>query len=372
MNIFFDHQVFSYQDFGGISVIFGELTKAFRNTPQTTVTNGTLVTGNINFLDVNPSLINAQWRKLPKNIRMKLQKRINQPYTNALLTFKHFDIVHPTYYEPAIFDLIPSKTPSVLHVHDTIQELFDIEKGSRILEQKRQSISRATHIIAISENTKKDIMKFYQVPSEKISVIYLAADGIKDPKNYDEAGLSSTLPKKYILFDGNHSFSYKNFIPFITAIAPLLQQEKDLYFICNGGGNFTDTEKALFTQLGIEKQMISLNIGNSYKMQGIIFANATLFVYPSKYEGFGIPLVQSMLWNVPVACSNSSCFPEICQDAAFYFDPENPESMLQTIDEALHNKTQRADKIRLGAKRASDFSWKRNAEQTLTVYRELL
>src|SRR5690606_9226928 len=140
------------------------------------------------------------------------------------------------------------------------------------------------------------------------------------------------LPKKYIVYDGTRKNTYKNFRPFLTAIASILKKDSELYFLCAGGIPFDTEELEFFRSLGIEQKMKHLPIQGSIPMQAVFWKNASLFAYPSLYEGFGIPLVQSMYCGCPTVGSNTGSTPDVGGDAVFLFDGKNEESMRETVE----------------------------------------
>jgi glycosyltransferase involved in cell wall biosynthesis len=103
-----------------------------------------------------------------------------------------------------------------------------------------------------------------------------------------------------------------------------------------------------------------------------VYSKALAFIFPSLYEGFGIPILEAFSCGCPVLLSNKSCFPEVAQDAAIYFDPQNSESILQAIEKVLIDKKLRSEKIEKGFKRLRDFSWQKMALHTENVYKSIL
>ena len=177
------------------------------------------------------------------------------------------------------------------------------------------------------------------------------------------------LPKKYILFVGNRA-GYKNFIFFITSLVEILKTEKDLYLICAGGGDFTQDESSLLNQLEIADKVIYQQIEND-SFLAALYQKATFFVFPSLYEGFGIPVLEAFACSCPVILARSSCFPEIAGDAALFFDPDNTDSLTAAMRDMLKNKTLRENYIQKGLSREKCFSWQKTAEKTRAVYQKV-
>jgi glycosyltransferase involved in cell wall biosynthesis len=247
-----------------------------------------------------------------------------------------------------------------------IHELFpDMVKGDNTATQKKKVIECATKIIAISENTKTDIIKFYDIDPKNIVVIPLATS-----LQTHTPDITLNLPQKYILFVG-YRRAYKNFTFFINSISSLLYEEKDLYLICAGGGVFSYDEMQLLNDLKIKMQVLHYPIANDSTLSQL-YKKAILFIFPSLYEGFGIPVLEAFSCGCPVAASNCSSLPEVGGEAVNYFDPCNSDSIQKVVEDIVHNKSLQ-DSIRIrGYQRLKLFSWEKTALDTKNVYDNLL
>ena len=136
------------------------------------------------------------------------------------------------------------------------------------------------------------------------------------------------LPSNYILYVGNRGF-YKNFNNFIISIEPLLKEHKDLFLICTGGGVFTNEEKFFFHSKEIENKI--LHKGADDITLATLYANTLVFIFPTLYEGFGIPALEAMNCDCPVIMSNTSSLTEVGGDAAVYFNPNSIDDMSKKI-----------------------------------------
>jgi glycosyltransferase involved in cell wall biosynthesis len=221
---------------------------------------------------------------------------------------------------------------------------------------------QATHIIAVSNQTKKDIVRILNINPEKISVIYHAS-ALKVVSS------DITLPNNYILFVGGRTQGYKNFHFFIKTISEILSLFKDLEIVCVGS-SFTAEEKKMFENLQIFNRIHSINATEEELFT--IYHNAKLFVFPSLYEGFGIPILEAFQAGCPVILSNNSCFPEIAGNAALYFEKSNQESLKEAIILMYTKKELRDKYIFLGTERLKSFSWEKAAKQTAEVYNKIL
>jgi glycosyltransferase involved in cell wall biosynthesis len=291
--------------------------------------------------------------------------RINYEYSISKLKSNNFDVFHPTYYDTYFLDYLKNK-PFVLTVHDMIHEKFielfrDDISAQPTIENKKKLITKASHIIAISENTKKDIIEIYGVSESKISVVYHATSILENQY------VDLDLPKEYILFVGSR-YNYKNFRGFVESIAEFLI-EKEINLLCIGQA-FNTSELDFLKELNIQQHCHHKIVKDAELYQ--IYNAALFFVFPSYYEGFGIPVLEAFQSRCPVLLSNTSCFLEIAQDAALYFDPYSKHDMREKVEYMIQNKEVREDLIRKGAIRVKDFNWTNSSEQTAEVYMKVL
>jgi glycosyltransferase involved in cell wall biosynthesis len=218
-------------------------------------------------------------------------------------------------------------------------------------------IRRANRLIAISENTKMDIVNLFKIDPGKIDVIYHGYNAPEKKNSVNKLG-------RYILFVGKRC-GYKNFTRFAKAASILMNKDRDLKLIC-AGMPFTTEEIS---------ELKTLNILSKTKVFGVseeglnnLYAHARAFVYPSLYEGFGMPILEAFANNCPVCLSNTSSMPEVAGDAGIYFDPKNEESILNAIEKVIYDTDFSERIITAGNDRLKKFSWKFCAEQTTNSY----
>lgn len=360
VKILFDFQGFR-QRFGGIPRYYYELIKGLHNKDHKAelpllFTQCEYILSDARFSGVNPIGFNSFRGRNRLNSLLTL---ISKEYSKYLLNKKEFDIFHPTYYDP--YFLSKLKKPFVLTIHDFVHEKF-IQYDVDEIAKKKILIEKADHIIAISENTKSDIISYYAVPEEKISVIY---HGYNMP---NELEYKDNTFGKYLLYVGSRH-GYKNFDRFITAISPLLKEDKSLKLICTGS-SFTGSENQKFRSLDIAEQLLLIS-ANEQELNSL-YKNALLFVYPSLYEGFGLPILEAFANNCPICISNSSCFPEIAKDAALYFDPSDEHSIYKSVKAGIADLKSRERLIKAGKLRLLDFSWDKTVSETIEVYESLM
>jgi glycosyltransferase involved in cell wall biosynthesis len=246
-------------------------------------------------------------------------------------------------------------------IHEKMPYLFD---DKDLIENKELIARGAKKIIAISENTKKDIIEIYGIPESKIEVIHLATS-----INNLKLNLNLNLPKKYLLFVGSR-FGYKNFQQFLIESKDLIINTVDLFLLCVGGGVFNKEELELINYLGISNKVIQKDM--SERDLFTAYSKAELFVFPSLYEGFGIPILEAFASSCPVILSNRSCFPEIAGEAALYFDPDITGSLKKSIQSIMSSKKLRESLVSKGHKRLKLYSWSKNLNKTIHVYEKVL
>lgn len=228
MKVLYDFQMLYAQRYGGITRYFYELASRMRRDGLAQVDVPCLFNMNAYFEDYFGKKYNPLYGKLRGRFF------VNKLNTILAMKTRHYDIVHPTYYNPYIIG--KSKAKLVLTVYDMIHELFPeyFEYDKITIPNKKKMIFAADQIIAISENTKKDILRIYpEISPDKITVIYLGSS-FQSPES-DYVYSDERFPENYILFVGLRG-AYKNFARFFKAVAPVLKENSDLYLVCCGGG----------------------------------------------------------------------------------------------------------------------------------------
>lgn len=358
ISIFYDFQIFLKQKFGGPSRYFFELGRRVANNARVNI--------------YSPIYINRYLRSLKsKSFNFFLYKKFifNNFFTkiNQNLTCKHlkknsYSIIHPTYYDTEY--LKDCKSKKVITVFDLIHEKFSNEKKiNELRDKKKYAIENSDFFICISKNTQKDLINFYNVKEEKTKVIYLASSNISKIFIYKK------IEKPFILYVGNRS-GYKNFNILVKAFSTSKELKNNFLLCCFGGGTFTREEKLFFTQNKIDQSNIRY-LGDNEDFLASIYEQATCLVYPSLYEGFGLPILEAMQFKCPVICSQVSSMPEVGGNAVEYFDPHNYESLLESIKRILYEQSYKDKLIDLGLQRSKMFSWDNCAKKTLEVYNKI-
>ena len=361
MKIAFDSQIFTMQEYGGVSRYICSLAAQLAG-----------IDG-VEAKIIAPFYINTYLDKLPKGIVSGIKiPRISKTgiafhrsglwlARGAIARFAP-QIVHETYFSPK--PIAPKDARTVVTVYDMIHERFPSELSKQHAEWKRIATQRADYVICISESTRNDLLELSDLPEDKVSVVYLGFDKLISIASEMET------KKPYLLYVG-HRGDYKNFEGFLRAYASSSWLRNDFKVMCFGGGSFSSTEAKLFNDLKISADQLIQMSGDDSKLAGA-YRDAALFVYPSLYEGFGIPPLEAMSLGCPVACSNNSSIPEVVGDAGEYFDPENSESIRVAIEHVLNSTARRTELIGKGFIRYGHFSWERCAEETLAIYKGLI
>jgi len=274
------------------------------------------------------------------------------------------DVFHPTYYS-RLTDVKVS-CPTVITVWDMIDEIFsnDVDPDGRNAEQKRRALTSAQHVICISESTKRDLLERYPVPENIVSVIYLASS-IDASQSH---GAEPTPERPYYLYVGSRA-SYKNFDRLLQAFASTIQTKPDLS-LCVLGIEFNDREQRLIDDLKLARHIRHFSHPSDSHLAKLYRCSIAL-VYPSLYEGFGIPPLEAMACGTVAIVSNVSSLPEVVGDAGILFDPRSVDELAQILVSLPEDETRRAKLIERGAARVQKFSWEKTVEQTVGIYKSL-
>lgn len=365
MRIAYDHQIFGWQEYGGISRYFFELASHLAVSPGSDVTIAAPLYVNRYLKDCPPAL-NLLGRALPSLPKAgRILRAINSAIVPGIMRRIAPDIVHETYY--ATHRTASVSATVVLTVFDMIHERFarDYLAVDPTSREKAAAVARADHIICISENTRADLIELLDVPPAKTSVVYLGTTPMRPVRNAKQAGAR----RPYILHVGLRQ-GYKNFATLLKAYAHSPRLLRDFDLICFGGGRFTADELRLGAELHVSPQRLVQISGNDDELAAH-YAGAAVLVYPSLYEGFGIPPLEAMSAGCPVVCGNTSSLPEVVGDAAETCRADDEEEMRAAIERVLDSRDRARDLVVRGLARTQRFTWKTCAEETLQIYQHL-
>lgn len=279
------------------------------------------------------------------------------------------DVFHSPYYvKPYCLPV-----PSILTLYDVIPTHYPAyySRRTRLLIRllKRLALRSAAHCLAISETTKGDFVREYGVAPERITAIPLAADGRFRP--VEPAAVAAMreryrLPPDYVLYLGINK-PHKNLMRLVEAWLFVRDRGITLLLAGREDPRYPQARQRV-EELGLGDVVLFLGDVTEADLPAV-YSGATVFVFPSLYEGFGLPVLEAMACGVPVACSNTSSLPEIVGDAALTFDPTDVEAIAAALSRLLDDAELRAELRQLGLERARHFTWTETARRTLEVYR---
>ncbi|MEZ4726558.1 MAG: glycosyltransferase family 1 protein [Caldilineaceae bacterium] len=368
MNIVLDGIIFEQQTHGGIPRIYQELL------PRICLLDPT-----IQFLLVTHGPIRSQWpdqaqivhRRLwpldryiqPGHYLWSFKKQVRSRIAGYSLSAHADKIWHSTHYT------LPHKWkgPVLIAAYDLLVErfapLFDEPMYHQIRAEIRRCIAAADGIICISETTKKEIVDFYQTAGSKLYVAPLAHSDAFHPLPVSECPNELTGEKPFFLYVGGRG-KYKNFKIILDALAIWPQKaEVDLVVV---GAEWTAAEKEVLVEKNLYNYVRRVDYVDDQTLC-ILYNQAQALIYPSLYEGFGLPILEAMACGCPVIASHIPSTLEIGRDIPLYFEPTAPESLRDAFDVAL-NGAGKEERIHAGLAHVNQYSWDRSAKRTYDIY----
>ncbi len=278
------------------------------------------------------------------------------------------------FFSPAHYAPRYSPCPVITTVHDLSYFHYPNEFLKKDLYQLKNwteySVRQSKKVICVSQTTKKDLIKYYAVPEEKIEVVYNGFEKDLQPRtNNQEPTTYNLQPHKYLLYVGTIQ-PRKNILALVKAFGLFREKYPDFKLVIAGKkgwlyedlyreiNNTVYQDKIIFTDFISDNQLVDL------------YKNAFSYVLPSLYEGFGIPVLEAMSYGCPAICSYTSSLPEIAGDAALYFDPENFQELAEKLTILKENKELRNELIKKGKERTKKFSWEKCGEETLNILKK--
>lgn len=318
----------------------------------------------------------------PKRGLRRLDPLFSLFWSHALNTTRP-DLLHIPFLFEVYYLFVPDNIKTVITLYDIIPVLFPNEyfqnkRAEDWYRMRLEQAKRASKIITISKSSKKDIERVLGIPSEKIVVIYGGVDESFRPINKQKASLILTQKYKikspYILTVSTHSF-HKNILRIFQAFRGYITSAKNenltLVVVCKLIAQEEKDWRKQLKDLGIENRVILTNFISDEDLPNF-YSSAEVLLFPSLYEGFGLPVLEAFACRCPVITSNNSSLPEVGGGAVLYVNPLDSEDIRKTIAKLLNDRELRDDLIRKGFAQVKKFSWDKAAKQTLKVYEEVL
>ena len=355
MRLLYDSQIFINQKTGGISRYHYELYKRLVKSGERAVIRGKFIKNLylLNDLEYGHSFYSDSTSSFAFFNKLAIKRSVRKG---------NYDIFHPTIPCDYFVDLIPENRRVVLTIHDMIIEKQNPEAGAT----KRKLALRADKIITVSQATKDDVVRMWNINSEKIEVIHLGSSLSLHTANNKNI---VNLPSNYILYVGGRG-GYKNFEKFAHAFVNVQKKVEDLKMVVVGC-QFSQAENQYLKELDVTKDVFIYSEISDENLT-YLYSHAALFVFPSLGEGFGVPILETWTCGTPLALSDIPCFKEIADDGGYYFDPMSVESMSNAMCEILSDDALKKDLVKKGTERLKSFSWDKNYEQTRSVYESIL
>jgi glycosyltransferase involved in cell wall biosynthesis len=276
-------------------------------------------------------------------------------------------IWHSTYYT------MPEKWTgySVATVHDMVFELFPQYYNGPdfdlFRQRKRLSVQRADAIICVSDTTRQDVLRLYKLDADKVQVVPNACSDVFRRLDSTELSAFGQIEQPFLLYIGNRA-RYKNFDVLAKAYS-LWHRRKEVALVLVGGKPVLGSEQQLTEELAIAKQVKLLGNVDDETLCSL-YNSALAFVYPSVYEGFGMPLLEAMACGCPIIASRVPSTVEVAGDCPIYFDPTSVDDLVKAFDVAL-SQGRDSERVRTGLEKVKSYSWDKTAAQTLNIYRSV-
>jgi len=321
-----------------------------------------------------------------QNFRIKgrmLSSELARKLTEKLIPLEFFVGSNDVLHIPHPAAPITIKTKLITTIHDLVHVIPGTDKWHyphkciKTQKKLRASILKSDRIIAVSQSTKNDIMKYFSVDHSKISVTHLGMNTdifhiIKDTPEKEEILKKYNISKRYILFVGT-LHPRKNIVRILSSFEKIKLHFNDYQLVIAGkkGWLYEEFFEKLNRLPSYIRDDVILTGYSPLDDIPYLYNSAYVSFYPSLYEGFGLPILEAMACGCPVITSNLSSMPEVAGDAAILIDPYSIEELSSAIERVLSNEQLRQQMRHKGLERAKEFSWEKMAKETLQVYKEV-
>lgn len=371
MQLVVDGIIYKIQATGGISRIFTEIIPRIcdfdQNVKITILTSGLLSQQIPQHSNIRNKRIPEIDRYLhPAIFSRNVVNRIKKSWNNVWIGNGKNKIWHSTYYTiPEKWEGLQTVTVADM-IHERFPELFDGPGSEDFKELKKQCILAADAVISISEATSRDVQQIYNINDKRIHVVHLACSDFFRPLDKHDDPVNKNNNALFFLYVGSRAH-YKNFHGMITAYSRWKEKGKVKLLVV--GPQWTRDEQKSLTELGIEDRVELLTDVRDESLC-ILYNQALAFIYPSLYEGFGIPLLEAMACGCPVIASMIDTTVEVAGECPIYFDLDDKDSIISAFDTAV-SEGRESMRVREGLEHVKKYSWEKTARGTLDVYRSL-
>jgi len=362
LKVAIDNQIFLRQKFGGVSRYYCELAKALtlKEEMLIEICSGIYINDHLRMSDLVSGNLYIPGKLERLGFHKIFDKMSNRLANSQLNNFKP-DIIHETFFSKK--DLWNSKAVRVLTVFDLTREL--IQNDSSKISRLGFALNRAHAVICISDSTKNDLLRVFDVDPDKVSVIHLGVNEIFKHSLFNKI----SRKQNRLLFVGQRQ-GYKNFENFIKAFAKSSYLTDSFKIEIFGGGKFSNNETCLLENLGLLNKVIKTDGDDLYLSEA--YRTATALIYPSLHEGFGLPLVEAMASGCPIISSDNRALTEVAGNAAAYFDGTSIDAIKHSLEANLDSQENLKKLSELGFIRSKLFSWEKCADETALVYGSLM
>lgn len=361
VRVAFDEQIFAVQRHGGISRVFAELAREFEADESL----------GVELQPIAAPVVNEYLLRDPETARDLVVWRGNHwAFTigRSLLRRRHkgpADVVHSSFYLPRMqHDYAGAKR--IVTVHDMIPELFpNTRRRLDFMTMKHTYVKQADHVICVSESTRRDLLTIYPDIETPVCVVHSGVGREFSP------GLDPLpeLPTEYIIHVGARR-QYKDSPTLLKAFPSIAAQYPELHLVLVGGGQITRAEASLIERGRLQDRVTQMSLPENLMPR--VYANAKALVFPSRYEGFGLPVLEAMASGIPTVLCDSSSLPEVGGSAAAYFAVGDVDDLASQVLDVLTDQSLREKMIHEGLLRAQAFSWNETARKTADVYRSVV
>ena len=361
VRVAFDEQIFAVQRHGGISRVFAELAREFESDDSL----------GVELQPIAAPVVNEYLLRDPETAR-KLVVRPGRHWSTtiarSLMRRRHHgpaDLVHNSFYLPRMYHDYPG-AKRIVTIYDMIPELFPkTRRRLDFMTMKHSYVRLADHVICISESTRKDLLTIFPDIESPVSVVPLGVGSEFVP---DLVPLPE-LPTDYLIHVGARR-QYKDSPTLLKAFPSIAAQNPDLHLVLVGGGPINRAEASLIERGRLQDRVTQVSLPENLMPR--VYANAKALVFPSRYEGFGLPVLEAMASGTPTVLCDSSSLPEVGGSAAAYFAVGDVDDLASQVLEVLNDQSLREKMIHEGLLRAQTFSWNETARKTADVYRSVV